>query len=181
MRPRPKCSVPGLTQSRCFVSGSRVVFNVLIIILRFLILIKTVRLGLLVTLQPREYPALFHFLQALVDYSPCGAGHGALLKQLILGFPFSLNSLCQSVFIQIEGGGLESWTHGHLFLDIASSLLAMRLVVCPGHPWAWRCPPLCSGGIEILTEQSVFCCSLSKAKGEYLIPQVLPYFLGHSW
>lgn len=101
--------------------------------------------------------------------------------QLILGFPFSLNSLCQSVFIQIEGGGLESWTHGHLFLDTASSLPAVRLVVCPGHPWAWRCPPLCSGGIEILTEQSVFCCSLSKAKGEYLIPQVLPYFLGHSW
>lgn len=72
--------MPSLTQSWCFVSSSRVVFNVFIIILRFLILIKTVRLGLLITLQPREYPALFHFLQALVDCSPCGAGHRALLE-----------------------------------------------------------------------------------------------------
>lgn len=89
--------MPGLTQSRCFVSGTRVVFNVFIIILRFLILIKTVRLGLLVTLQPREYLVLFRFLQALVDCSPCEAGHGALLK--IINRHFGAVPECKSEFL----------------------------------------------------------------------------------
>ena len=53
---------PALRQCNCAV------FNAFII-LRFLLLTKMIRIGLVISPQPREYAVLYHFMEAFMDRS----------------------------------------------------------------------------------------------------------------